>query len=414
MSNEYLTYENKKYEVVQLKEAVDFEIHANRRWTEKGIRTDEPNEVLQQAFVFNVKRNYVDDTFSMFWPMNKIQFFGTNAQWNEDKFTASTSNKVTVGKETGLLSNVIEGNAEVHEAKSFSLENIKFRESSSWTKTWDTVHSNLIVSAFPHFASFPRQIMIKDNQVLELSLIREIKFYPNAPLLQTTDGRYSDYMVSRIGYSNIFIIPSEVDSMKHQVTIAKVFKRDDLFSDGSAPIDKHNHLHTYDYSHLMKYSTSSTSQDMNISFIDQFALDKNAFSLESDSDPATIYNVGKFDLVDNTYYDYENKKSVVGFYSNSQQGEIVPFNFKGSLTRMFDLGFISFLKDFKLGIISEITQQVLDPYSGQIILDLKQIDSFDSISEQYALDGLQLEELRSLLLEVKFIPLNGLRRYADE
>lgn len=130
MSNIYNQVTKETFELVELKENYSFEMHAHFNPILPNALTTFPDVVQASAFKLSIKRNFLDDTFSMYWPVYTPQSPPLEA-WDELDWSASTSNKVTVGKTNGLLPLVHERHFDVTMAKSFSLDNIKFREATS-------------------------------------------------------------------------------------------------------------------------------------------------------------------------------------------------------------------------------------------------------------------------------------------
>lgn len=267
---------------------------------------------------------------------------------------------------------------------------------------------------FPHFDTFPQQIMIKENQCLDIALVRAFEFFTDDITL-LGDGEYQIIPRTRKYLTHFYIFPRKFDQFNHQVSVADIYTSNEVSNTSPDGIFFNNYAHTYDFSNSARYQSSAITGDMNITLKDKFDAKPNILKkVGDDSYIKNTFYVGTFDLIDQTYYDFDNNKSVIGLSSTSKVGEIIPYGFKGSLTRKFNLGFIDFLKNFKVGITSEVKQKVLDPYAGQIMLNLKESNSFGSLNEQNELNGDQLEMLRILLSDVKFIPLIGIKRFSDE
>lgn len=415
MSNHpiYLKYNGEDYEVVRRKEEVTCEIHASETKT-RGWAA--PTSTVESGLEFGVERNLADETFSMYFKETSKYLLDGEKAWPIVRESISTSNKVTIDSKNGLLGPLKRFDYTYYEARSFSLDNLKFKEASSWSRNIaGNDSSNINISVFPKFASFPRTAMIKDNQVLEIDVIRGIRFVPEPMFKLRSNNNYNEAVEPDVHYSRFFIFPRKVNQFSHQVTIADLYKADDFDYMSVPEIDKSNYLNQYDFSNITKYQSSTVSGDMAITTKDGFKEDLRGFERDMEYFfPGNIYKIGTFDLLDETHYDFESKKTIVGIDRESKRGEIIPYNFKGSLTRIFDLGFIPFLKNFKVGITSEIKQPVLDPFIGQIILDLNETNLFDSHSEQHELDKDEFQRLRDLITEIKFMPLEGLKRFDHE
>lgn len=269
------------------------------------------------------------------------------------------------------------------------------------------------LSAFAYFSTFEQHAEIKENQALEVSLIHDMFFAP-ASDAYSESGVYHDGVIQHPYYSNFFIVPRKIDQYTHQVDVADIYKYDEGGDD--IAVNGEDYKHTYDFSLKTKYNSSAFSGSMDTSLSDEFAPVTGVSFVDGNNTIASkeIYKIGTIHLDDQSYYDYEHQKSEVGLGNASERGEILPFNFKGSYTRSFELGLVDFLKHFKVSISKNVPQQVLDPYSGLVKLEITDSPSVEYEGVQNVLDGAKLQELRKAIGEQKYIPLEGLRRFSNE
>lgn len=272
------------------------------------------------------------------------------------------------------------------------------------------------LSAFAYFSTFEQHAEIKENQALEISLIHNMYFAP-ASDADPESGTYHDGIYEYPYYSNFFIVPRKIDQYTHQVDIADIYKYDEDEGDGGdITVNGDDYKHTYDFSLKTKYNSSAFSGNMDTSLSDEFA-PVTGVSLDDGNNTnasKNIYKIGTVHLDDQSFYDYDRQKTEVGLSNTSGRGEILPLNFKGSYTRSFELGLVDFLKHFKVSVSKNIPQQVLDPYSGLVKLEITDSSSLEYEGVQNILDGAKLQELRKAIGEQKFIPLEGLRRFSNE
>ncbi len=409
MSN--ITIDGKQYGLVQKKEEVNYEIHAHE------VPGSFPNFLGgYESLALNVylmdltmRRNFIDDTFTLSWP----KFASSVSTTFELHNTLSANNAVTVGIGSGVMERT-DWIKRYFDARSFSLKNAKFRDSTSWTRAYIDGKDSFNLSVFPHFSSFSQQALLNENQALEIDLIHDSHFF-----LKDMESSRSENPSSYIGqknyYSHFYIVPTEASQLTHQVKIADIYRcDDDDQGEDYYSIGAEDYKHEFDFSSVSKYTSTSFSGTMGVSISDENEKVNNVVIDGLTTQPKDIYKLGSINLIDSTYYDYDTGKTMVGFGNEDEVGEIIPYSFYGSYTRSFDLGLIDFLKHFKIDITKNIAQKVLDPYSGMVVLNIDESNDFTNKGEMNDLSGRQLQSLRDVLVQGKFIPLSGIRRFSDE
>lgn len=121
MSN--LIVNGEKYEIVQKKETANFEVHGfvgNLEYIPDNKR------FFKSAMQLHVRRNFVDDTFSMYFPEIETKY----KPWAEH-FSLSSNNTVTVSCGKGIYPHTLPSGHRINEARSFVLDNLKFTNTSS-------------------------------------------------------------------------------------------------------------------------------------------------------------------------------------------------------------------------------------------------------------------------------------------
>lgn len=118
-----LIVNGEKYEIVQKKETANFEVHGF-----VGDLEFIPNNkhIFKSANQLHVKRNFVDDTFSMYFPELETEY-----QSFAKFFSLSSNNTVTVPFEKGIYQHTLPSGHKINEARSFVLDNLKFTNTSS-------------------------------------------------------------------------------------------------------------------------------------------------------------------------------------------------------------------------------------------------------------------------------------------
>lgn len=121
MSN--LIVNGEKYEVVQKKETANFEVHG---FVGKLDYPTDNKTFFKSTMKLHVKRNFVDDTFSMYFPELETKY----EPWTK-YFSLSSNNTVTVPFEKGIYQHTLPNGHKINEARSFVLDNLKFTSTSS-------------------------------------------------------------------------------------------------------------------------------------------------------------------------------------------------------------------------------------------------------------------------------------------
>ena len=179
-------------------------------------------------------------------------------------------------------------------------------------------------------------VNLKFNEILHLKSIKTIKVKPK--LLPYKFGNYypsnlltRENVIENQGteieytYNHLFLVPTKLNQNDSNEVIFDVFERND--NDRQIMFDQSFKGGEYD---------SNVFSPGKLTHI--FVGNKNTKKEYVDNEGNKAKYVGSFHLIESSYYDYESKKSKKGLGPNYENGEIIPYSFKGLYSRNVSLG----------------------------------------------------------------------------
>ncbi|QJR44017.1 MHO_1580 family protein [Mycoplasma miroungirhinis] len=223
-----------------------------------------------------------------------------------------------------------------------------------------------------------------DHQSFDIPLEFEFEIYSG-----NYDQVNDDKIIKNIKYARIILINEKLNPYKY-------FKN--IYYIAANIVDKNNKISKIPIANLSDLKAKVTA----LPDITE-AIDCN-FDLLTNNQKFQNYDiVGKLTLNTHSYYDFNLNKTIQGFNINSQDGYIIPYNFKGIFSPILILSINNKYKNIVISKIYNIKHPLLNPTEGNIKLKISEdVEiknrlnwmSFDNIAilniieNQYTLDQL--------------------------
>ncbi len=219
----------------------------------------------------------------------------------------------------------------------------------------------------PGFPNIQKRIETSFGRVIHLRTIKSIEYSKRTPFsFSGTTGSEErptedDKEINvQLTYNNIYLVPRELDRYNANKTLFDIYMNNE---DGTSIENDKN---------IISGSMTSSS----------FGKDKVDTEFFSEtSDQKVFHNissekVGRIDITNNSYYDYETGKSHLGNQGTSEDGEIIPYSLKGNYTRNLDISFNESFKGMKISLSKIFTNALLDANEGDVRMFLDETERF--------------------------------------
>ena len=203
----------------------------------------------------------------------------------------------------------------------------------------------------------------------------------------------------------------------------------DLFELYYVPIEKNRKKPIQDIANIYVYSSYAKKEDdtlldegliktssIKVGLKTRFVKEKSSELLEIVGKNMSRWptKVGKNTIIDHTYYDYKKKKTILGFGSDSNSGEIVPYSFKGTYTWLDTLDLFHVFKSFCFVTTKVFDQPYLNLLNGHVQLKIKNFKQKNVDKTNFFPNYLLKKENIELIKKNEKISLSSLERMSIE
>ena len=177
--------------------------------------------------------------------------------------------------------------------------------------------------------------------------------------------------VVKYDYASMYYVPLQRDRMEVIKSLADIYLVDS----------------TSNYLRDLSLDTKKVKTNANISGINTiFQRSKISKKLIINNKEIKSKYIGKININDSTYYDYNKKKTILGYSSSSKIGEFIPFSFQGCYKWIQEYSPFLFLKNFIFKTSVMYKNSVLNEYDGDVLLKItnsdKEVPTYFSLNQE--------------------------------
>ena len=232
------------------------------------------------------------------------------------------------------------------------------------SKTPDIATSDYVTSRFltnPGFHVINKNIYSNYNKVIHLKTIKAFDIVKNTKYVMNNKDTATDddkNTTTTKKYNHIYLVPRELKRTSTNKTLFDIY----MYNEDDRSILGDNRIIS------KKLKTTSFGKD---SVDTQVVADvKNEF-YQPIGNGHLAQKIARVDIVGRSFYDFDKGKTVLGNNSKSVDGEIIPYSLKDEYSRDLEISFNDTFKNMKIHLSKHFDQAVLDPYDGQVKLNVK-------------------------------------------
>ena len=364
---------------VVVQEKIDFKANFT------SYRNSSIGKLINEDEMFlKLQRNIGDDTFNAMFRNPEDNYDATSMEYTNRRYSdnsivsANINGKDYLGQKQPYEHNGSDG--VVADPHSFFIHHgmigdSKFRDVKNFTVK-NTFHDErgIIISLFPKFRELKQFVSLKENQYLDIKTLNGAVFDIPANKV-TAYGKIYNIPESSVKkyYNHTFVVPRKINRLNYNKTLYDVYSANEIDEEFHG-INKIIGLADVAPDVLLKNGSMTSSAFSNkLNFFPTKNSNNNIRDFVKSSFGANITKpkyIGSFEISGHTGYDYDKQKGTFGPSANSKQGELIPYNYEGSYSRVSTLGINEVYK--KINIIQSLdnTEPILQPDEGRFMLTI--------------------------------------------
>lgn len=311
--------------------------------------------------VVKLIRNLVDDTFDIEIP---IEVTKSTIMAPITPYVSINNSTILEGSELADRTRSIDPTNKTFKVYHGMLHNFKFRNIRELYVGTMVGNSPVAIHMLKFdFKELPNHIDMKKGQAAEVSAIQSMEFSFREDLssnARTTAGHKISVGIKLIK-SKIIYDPTDRDRSDVVTDVAKIYAKTDEDFHPLTP-----------YLPDVRSDIKSTGVSSGLSTTLERHPGNETVDVENSRHETEQFKYLYDSVIDSsTYYDYDKMKTIVGYSSDSKQGEFIPFGFNGTYSWIHKLKLWDFIKNFEFRYREDYDHSLLNPFDGDIVLNVE-------------------------------------------